>query len=101
MYILNITYVLSDSKVSLWKTWLLESVLSKNQSGLNTNVQVYKINHSAEAGQVSFAVQFPFSELGHLDTFEAQLDNEHAVSLAPLFGPQCLYFTTVLSKEDF
>jgi hypothetical protein len=100
MYILNVTYVLADTKVALWKKWLKESALAQNDVPDLSSIQVFKINHVAEAGQVSFAVQYPFGDLDRLDRFEAMLDNEHASSLAPIFGPQCLFFTTVLSKEE-
>lgn len=100
MHILNITYVVAESKVALWKKWLKEDALSKSVAVSTPSYRVYKINHVAEPGQVSFSVQFDFEDLAFLDLFETELDHAHANSLGPLLGAQCLFFSTVLSKEE-
>jgi|GEM_PF-1921145 len=100
MYILNITYVVADSKVPLWKNWLQQDAFSNSIAFQNTPYRVYKINHVAEEGQVSFSVQFDFDSLAFLDLFEQELDSAHAKSLNPLLGPQCLFFSTILTKEE-
>jgi Domain of unknown function (DUF4286) len=100
MYILNITYVLAESKVGQWKNWLKEEAFSQRVAFQKPDFRIYKIHHLAEEGQVSFSVQFDFETSAFLDLFEEELETIHAKSLNPLFGPQCLFFTTILSKED-
>lgn len=99
MYILNITYVVAESQVNQWKKWLKEEAFAKSVAFQNPAFRVYKINHVAEEGQISFSVQFDFETLAFLDLFEEELDQVHATSLAPRLGTQCLFFTTVLTKE--
>ncbi len=100
MYILNITYVITENKVVLWKNWLKETTAS-NQLTINPPAfRIYKINHIAEEGQTSFSVQFDFDNFSHLTLFEKELEIAHAQSLSSLLGAHCLFFNTTLTKEE-
>lgn len=99
MFILNTTYITTLHHAEAWKQWLKEEALSDSPSFRNTPYKVFRIGHSAEEDQVSFAVQFEFDSMATLDLFQDELSGIHQTSLARRFGPQCVFFTTVLSHE--
>jgi hypothetical protein len=99
MFILNTTYITTQNNVEAWKNWLKEEAFSQSIAFQTPDFKVYRIDHAAEEGQVSFAVQFPFDTMAMLDLFQEELEKIHQNSLAKRFGGQCLFFMTVLSHE--
>lgn len=99
MFILNTTYITTKNNEAAWKSWLKEDAFSQSIAFRTPDFRVYRIDHVADEDQVSFAVQFPFDNMGMLDLFQEELEKIHQHSLAKKFGAQCLFFMTVLSHE--
>ena len=99
MFILNTTYITTPNNIDPWKKWLKEEAFQESIAFRTPEFRVYRVDHPMEEGQVSFAVQFLFENMALLDLFQEELENIHQNSLAKKFGPQCLFFTTILSHE--
>jgi len=99
MFILNTTYITTKNNEEAWKHWLKEDAFSQSMAFRTPDFRVYRIDHAADEDQVSFAVQFPFDNMAMLDLFQEELEQIHQNSLAKRFGPQCLFFMTILSHE--
>ena len=99
MFILNTTYITTKNNVAGWKNWLKEEAFAESIAFRTPEFRVYRIDHAADEDQVSFAVQFSFDNMAMLDLFQEELEKIHQTSLAKRFGPQCLFFMTVLSHE--
>lgn len=99
MFILNTTYITTKNNIEAWKTWLKEEAFAESIAFRSPDFSVYRINHTADEDQVSFAVQFAFDNMAMLDLFQDELEKIHQNSLAKKFGSQCLFFMTILSHE--
>ena len=100
MFVLNTTYITTENNIATWKKWLKEEAFSESIAFRQPDFAVFRIDHAAEDGQVSFAVQFQFDNMALLDLFQEELELIHQRSLAKRLGAECLYFTTVLSHEQ-
>jgi len=99
MFILNTTYITTKSNIAAWKKWLKEEAFSDSIAFRTPDFRVYRVDHSSEEDQVSFAVQFAFENMAMLDLFQEELELIHRNSLSRKFGQQCLFFMTVLTQE--
>jgi hypothetical protein len=100
MFILNTTYITTENNIPHWKKWLKEEAFQEGITFVTPEFRVYRIDHAAEEGQVSFSVQFLFDSMAMLDLFQEQLALIHQRSLSRKFGAQCLFFTTILAHEE-
>lgn len=97
MYIINITFLVSDAASAKWITWLRnEHIPGITATGLFHTPQLTKVLSQEQDGGVSYAVQYRSNNVDNIELWHHKYEQTIKAQCHTLFGDEVLFFSTIL-----
>ncbi len=101
MLIFNTTYLVSDKVHGVWLKWIREQHIPfMLDTTYFSQPQVARVITSDKQDGTSFSVQFLISDMRTLKLWNQQFSSSFQENCSQQFGPEVLFFTTVLEMVE-